>query len=189
MLADEPAILPQAKFDEARVTDDDTLQAQKLIQIDRTTSGLADGAAPALDAILRRALSLDRVTGLGVFQRQESCCAGEQVARHFSDRSLRPMWQVHRTEFLQCFGAKDQRTELGRAGQVIADAVARRFLTVNRPLLLGINHRHIGADIEIGQVEARAGQPLVEEPEAARVTPGTFRSHQLLDGGGADGAK
>ena len=189
MLADKPALLPQTQFDEARIADDDALQTQKLVQIDRTVSRLADGAAPALDAVLRRALSLNGVAGPGIFQEQESSGAGEQVARHLGHDGLRAPRQIHRGKRLQRFGAKDQRTERRRAGQVIADAVAWRILAVDSPLLPGVNHPHIRADIEIGQVEPRAGQPLVQEPDAAGITPGPLRPHQLFNGAGAGRAK
>jgi hypothetical protein len=40
-------------MNEARVTDDDLLQAKQLIKIQRSFAGLADHTPPALDAILR----------------------------------------------------------------------------------------------------------------------------------------
>ena len=68
MLADEAALLPEAELHEAGVAEHDPLQAQQLIAIKRLTTGLADGAAPALDAVLRRTLALDRVAGPRVLE-------------------------------------------------------------------------------------------------------------------------
>ena len=47
-----------------RITDDDALQAQELVEIDRPLARLTDRATPALDTILRRALALDGIARL-----------------------------------------------------------------------------------------------------------------------------
>jgi hypothetical protein len=44
---------------EALIADDDALQTEQLIKIKRDLAGLADRAAPALDAILGWVLALD----------------------------------------------------------------------------------------------------------------------------------
>ena len=54
MLADKAALLAQTELHEAGIADDDLLQAQQLVEIDGSRAGLADGAAPALDTVLRR---------------------------------------------------------------------------------------------------------------------------------------
>ncbi|WP_312887725.1 hypothetical protein [Mesorhizobium caraganae] len=61
MLADEASFLSQAKSHETGIAEYNSLQTQQLIAIDRLAAGFADGAAPALDSVLRRALALDRV--------------------------------------------------------------------------------------------------------------------------------
>ena len=58
-----PPASPQSEIDEAVIADDDLLQAQELVEVDWLASGLADGAAPALHAVLRRVFALDDVAG------------------------------------------------------------------------------------------------------------------------------
>jgi hypothetical protein len=57
MLADETALMTQAQTHIARVANDDALQAKQFVEVDRPASRLADGPAPALNAILRRMLA------------------------------------------------------------------------------------------------------------------------------------
>ena len=64
MLTDEPAVGAQAELYEALVADDDTLQAQQLALIEGSASRLADGAAPALNAVLWRPFAFDDVARL-----------------------------------------------------------------------------------------------------------------------------
>ena len=59
MLTDEAAFVAQAEMHEARVANDDALQPQQFVEVDRTAAGFADGPAPALDAVMRRILVLN----------------------------------------------------------------------------------------------------------------------------------
>src|ERR1700722_20176601 len=63
VLADEPAVMPQAQRHETRVADHDALQSTQLLQSERRTPGLADRPSPTLDAILRRPFAFDHVAG------------------------------------------------------------------------------------------------------------------------------
>ena len=54
--AHEAALPPEAQVHEPCIPDDDPLQAEQLVDIKRRLSRLADGAPPALNPILRRAL-------------------------------------------------------------------------------------------------------------------------------------
>jgi hypothetical protein len=89
VLADESAPLPEAEFREAGVAQNDSLQAQQLFAVERLASGLANRAAPALDAIRRRALALDSVARPRVFEQKKCRRTGEQVARKGGDDVLR----------------------------------------------------------------------------------------------------
>ena len=117
--ADETALVPQTETDEPGIADHDALQAQQFVEIDRLPAGLADGAAPPLDAVLRRMFTLDGETGPGVFQQQEGRRARQEVARDCCNGILRARAQVHGDEALQRLGAEHQRTEFRRTGQVV----------------------------------------------------------------------
>ncbi len=58
--------------------------------------------------------------------------------------------QVHPDKFFESLCTKDQRAKSRCARQVIPDPVARRVLTFNSPLLLGISGRHVGSLSGIG---------------------------------------
>src|SRR6516164_1289585 len=59
LLADKASFGSEAELYEALVADDDTLQAQKFLFVDRRASCFANGAPPSLDTILGRPLALD----------------------------------------------------------------------------------------------------------------------------------
>lgn len=124
VLANETALDPQAEPHEPGVPDNDALETQQLVGIDRLQTGLADGSAPSLDARLRPAFSFDGKAGLGVLEQQERGCPGDQVPGRGSDGLQRSRRQVHRRQTLQLLGPKHQRTELGRTGQIVLHAVA-----------------------------------------------------------------
>jgi hypothetical protein len=61
MLADKTALLPKAQLGETRIADNDLLETQQLVAVQWLTAGFADGAAPSLNTVLRRALAFDGV--------------------------------------------------------------------------------------------------------------------------------
>jgi hypothetical protein len=63
VLADKSPFLPKTHPDEARVADDDRLQIQQLVQIDRSAASFTYSASPALDAVLGCTFSFNCVTG------------------------------------------------------------------------------------------------------------------------------
>lgn len=81
MFADEAPLGTEAERDEAIVADHDALQTQEFGTIQRMASGLTDGAAPALDAVLGRALALDGVARSRFLQQQEGSRTCEEMAR------------------------------------------------------------------------------------------------------------
>jgi hypothetical protein len=66
VFADKSPFLPKAQANKAGVADDDLLQAQQFLQIDRAATRLSDCTAPALNPVLRSVLALYRVTRLGI---------------------------------------------------------------------------------------------------------------------------
>ena len=144
MLADKAAFRAQAQIDKAVVADDDLLQAQELVEIDRLAAGLADGAAPALHAVLRRVLAFDDVARAGILQQQERGGAREQIGRHIGGHFLGAVGEIERDELLERRRAEHERAEFRRAGQVVADAVAGGIPAGARPLLLGIEGVDVG---------------------------------------------
>jgi hypothetical protein len=56
---DEPALCAEPKLYESRITNHDALKPFQLVNRDRTSSSLANGAGPARSASARRAFTLD----------------------------------------------------------------------------------------------------------------------------------
>src|ERR1700730_18653583 len=96
MLADEAALVTQAQTHIARVANDDALQAKQFVEVDRPTSGFANGPAPALKAILRRMLAFDGKARFGILQQQERSRTREQVAGHVRHGTAREFGQIAR---------------------------------------------------------------------------------------------
>ena len=74
--------------------------------IDRLLTGLANGAGPSLDAVLRRTLAFNGETRLRILEKQEGGRAREQITRHGSDGLPRARLQVCGDEALQRFGVE-----------------------------------------------------------------------------------
>ena len=83
VLTDKSAFGPQPQMNEAVVSDHNAMQTQEFVLVDRLLPGLANGAGPTLDAVLRRMLALNGVTGLRILDKQEGGRAREQIARHW----------------------------------------------------------------------------------------------------------
>ena len=67
--------------------------------------------------------------------------------------------------------------------------MARRRRARRRPLLVGIDDEGIGAFPGRRQVELRAEQPLIEEPDATGIGAGRCRPDDPLDRSGSCGSK
>ena len=74
VLAHKTALGPEAGAQEPKIADHDALQTQQLVEIDGLPTGLCDGAAPSLNAVLPRTLAFDGEAGSGVIQQEESGC-------------------------------------------------------------------------------------------------------------------
>ncbi len=173
--ADKSAFGAQAQTHEPVIADHDMLESNQPIQVDGSPAGLTDSSAPALNAGVSRALALDRVARPGTLHEQESGCTGQQVLRHRSHDLPRPLRETKADEFLECFRAPDERTEVRYARQVVPGAVPCGVLARNSPLLLRVDNRHIVAPCGVGKVQSLPGEPLVEKPE----TPGVAARRRI----------
>src|SRR5690606_6420127 len=61
MLADEAAFPAQAELDEPLIADDDPLQTQKFLVIERPAPSLTNGSSPSLNAVLWRTFTFNCV--------------------------------------------------------------------------------------------------------------------------------
>ena len=172
VLADKAALDTQAEMDEARVADDDALQPQQLVKIDRAAAGFADHPTPALNAILRRVFVFNRETGLRVLEQQKGGGARQEIGGHFSDGGAGAFLQVSRGQRAQGVRPGDHRAEERRAGQVVLDAMARRGRGRRSPLQAGIDDESVGALVGVRQVEPGPEQPFIEEPGPPGVAAG-----------------
>src|SRR3982074_159421 len=111
MLADETALMTQAQTHIARVANNDALQAKQFVDVDRPAPRLADGPAPALNAILRRMLAFDGKARFGILKQQERSGTREQVAGHLRHCGARPFAQIARSESAERLCAEDHRAE------------------------------------------------------------------------------
>ena len=78
-LAEEDAVRTQTGVYEARVLDEDALQANDFVQRERVLAGLQDRAAPAFQAAARRPFALDLETGAAVGKQHETGRARHHV--------------------------------------------------------------------------------------------------------------
>ena len=172
VLADKSAFGAQAQTHEPVVADHNVLEPKQFIEVNGLPAGLTHSAAPALNAVVRRALALDRIARLGILQEQECGCAGQQAARNRSDDRPRPLREIEVDEFLECFRAPDERAAIRCARQVVPDTMSRRVLARDRPLLLGVDGRDIVAPCGVRKVQTLPGEPLVKKPEAPSIAAG-----------------
>ena len=93
MFADEAALMTQAQTHIARVANDDALQAKQFVEVDGLAPRLADGPAPALNAILRRMLAFDGEARFGnpsAAGMQQSARAGRGARSPLRRAPVRP---------------------------------------------------------------------------------------------------
>ena len=185
--ADESAFGPETELHEARIADHDALQALQFVDVERGLTGLPDRVAPALDAILRRLLTLYGKARSRVAEQQERSRARQHVTRYCRHDVACAGRQVQRDELVQPFGAVHQRAEARCAGEVVLDAVARGILGGGRELQFGVHDRWISTSVGVRQVEPPSGEPLVQEPDTPCVSAGGRGSHSRLDRCGTGG--
>ena len=186
-LAHIAAFRAQSKVDKAHIADQEALQAQELVEIQRVLSGLADCLTPALDAVLGWLFALDLEAGAGILEQEEGSRPCQDIGRDGRDDLLRAAGEVSREKSVQDLGTKHQGAELRCSGKIVADAVARRALARSGELELGIEDVGKGGSLCVREVEGAVGKPLVEEPDPAGVRAGRLASDQGGDGVVADG--
>jgi hypothetical protein len=123
-LAEEHAVRAQAGPDEAGVLDEDAVQAVQLIERKGIPAGLKDGAAPAFEAVARRALAFDLEGGPAVGEQQEACGAGDQLSAGAADGFGGEAGEPAPDVPFERRGAADDRAVIAGPEQVVADAVS-----------------------------------------------------------------
>ena len=166
-LAQEDAVGAQPRLDEARVFDQDAVQVVQLIERKRILPCLQDGAAPAFEAIARRALALDLERGLAVCQQQEARGPGDQMRAGAPDYFSGLLGEAAPHEGLELFCAADNGAVVAPAEQVIANAVPFRKTRRAGETRLRVERVHRCDHFRVLDIERRAGQSLVKEPRAA----------------------
>src|SRR6266849_5855646 len=79
VLTDEATLAAHAEPHESFVADDDPLQAQQFVNVERRLSRLPDCTSPALNAVLRWAFSLNDVTGPRILEQKKVCGPRKKV--------------------------------------------------------------------------------------------------------------
>jgi len=90
--------------------------------------------------------------------------------------------QPHTNISVERRSAMDQRAEVGRAGKIVLEAMPPAGLSGPRILQPFVQHLAIGAGRRIGQIKPLTKQPLVEEPDPARVAARRSGPCNRLDG-------
>ena len=102
---------------------------------------------------------------------------------------MRALGQIHGSKFFGSRGAKHQGTEGGRAGEIIADAVAGRIFAGNCPLLLRIDGRLVVAPGGVGQIKPSVQEPFIQKPDPPGIPPGWLGANDSLDLSRGDNSK
>src|SRR3970282_2393075 len=85
-LAQEDAVRPQSRLDEAHIFDQDVVQADDLIERELVASGLEHGSPPTLEPVAARSFPLDLKTRAAVCEEQETGRARDEMAARATDR-------------------------------------------------------------------------------------------------------
>ena len=152
------------------------------INNERSATSVADGAAPALDTVLRRALALDFETRAAVCQQQKSCGAGNEVTASAPDCFGGPLCKAVFQEEGQFVRAANDRAVLTRAKQIVPDPVAFGQAWLAGEIGLWIEHIDRRDCRGVCNIELSAGEVLIEEPGAARDAAGRGRFNELFEG-------
>lgn len=145
MLAHEAAFVAKPQSHEARVGDDDPLQPEQLVPVQRLTSGLGNRPSPALDTVLGRMLAFDRIARTRILEEEKGRGAREQVARYRFDHVLRARRQIEGEEPIESVRSEYQRAETRTAGQIVPYSVARCSLAFVAILEFGVERVDIAA--------------------------------------------
>jgi len=166
-LAEEDAVRAQPRLDEARVFDQDAVQAVQLLERERILPCLQYGAAPAFEAIARRAIALDLERGAAVGQQQEARGAGDEMRAGASDCFGGLLGEAAPLEGFERFCTADNGAVVAPAEQVVADAVPLRKMRSTGEIRRWVERVRRSDRFRVLDVERRAGQSLAEEPGAA----------------------
>ena len=181
-LAQENAVGPQAGPREARVLDQDAMQAHDFVERQRVLPGLQHRAAPPLQPVARRPFAFDLEAGAAVGQQKEAGRARDHVRAGASNDLVRLGSERARAEVRERLRPANDRAEGRRAEQVVAHLV-----TTGQPR----RRREIKAVVEqigetrlrrIGNVERPAGEEFIEEPGAPVGCAGRGAAHECGDG-------
>ena len=85
MIADKAAVNTASGQGESAVRNHDGLQARQLINAQFALSGRADDPAPALDAVVGRRFTFDRVGRFGILEQQKRRGPAQQIRVRFAD--------------------------------------------------------------------------------------------------------
>ena len=188
-LAHETAFRAKSRAHEARVSYYDTLEANQLLEIDGPPPGFSYGRSPSLDTALRRPFSLDDEARPRVLEQEKGGGADQQVARNGGRGFPGESPQVERRQAFEFLRAENQRAEIGRAGQVVAHAVARRGPAGNRVLDSGVDDLHVSPRGRVRHGKFFAGQPFIQKPYAPGVASRGLRPDHPLYGRRSRGEK
>jgi hypothetical protein len=180
-LAQEDAVGAQTRAHESRVFNEDALQANDFIQRQPVFARLQHRAAPSLQAVARRTLSLDLKAGPAVGQQHETGGPRHQVRARAPHGFERLGAQVERQAFRERLGSPDHRTESAGTQEIVAHAMAFRKTRLAGEVSLGFQKIDGCGAGRVVHVESTAGQDFEEIPCAPRRNASGGGPHKGLD--------
>ena len=155
------------------------MQTVELVQRERMPAGLEDGAAPAFETVAGRALALDLEARPAVGEQQEIGRPGDQAGARPADGFRNLVREAAREAGFDRFGSPDERAVAAVAEQIVPYPVALRELRRAGDIALWIERLDRRDGGRVVEIEAGAGQRLVEEPGA----PGNGAGGRTVDEG------
>ena len=123
-LAQDYAVSPQTRLREARVLNQNYMQADDLIKRQRIIAGLENRPSPPLQSIARRLLALDLKTGPAVSQQEEASSARDDTGSGLPDHFIRLASERTRAELFERLRSANDRIKRRGAEQIVSDFVA-----------------------------------------------------------------
>lgn len=141
----------------SRVLDEDVVKAKDFFKRKRIPASLQDRAAPSLQPVARRTLTLDLETGLAVGQQRETGSACNEMGAGSTHDLPSPGRKVQRQKSRQSRGAPDNRTKPAAAQKIVSHAVAFRKVRLAGEIYLWFEKIDGGSGRRIIHIEAAPG--------------------------------
>ncbi len=182
VLADKASLHSQSQLHEPVVPDHDPLQPLQLGDAQRNRTRLRDHLPPAARPLPRRLLAFDVERGAAVAEQQERSGPRQYVRMRATDHLPHAAREVACPLGLEFRRSPDKRAERRRTRQVVDHAMPRRPAALLQAILVPRIDSRNGAQVTRRRhIQLATREPLVQEPDPARVDPRRGRQHDPPD--------